>query len=508
MSFYCTCTEIAFYLIILPHGGYFIVATVPAFNAIFHKSRNAGAIAKMPKRPIPGLLKPINFVFLVFLFTLQVHHVAALETTLANGDNLSLFGISIHQEQRNDIYVGALFAPENTENTDQILDLSTSKRMSLKFISTYSNRKMARLWKQRIAMNNPKSDWRPMTKEIVQFAGIFKRAMQAGDELNIDFEPISGTSVYLNRTLFLTIPNLDFYKLLLNVWVGSIPPTKAFKAGITGNNKGPLNEQLITHFESIQPQIGRFDDDKLVTTQVAKATPPKPSDQTIPKKTSKSKKVAIQVSPPPPSKKTKPVVKKNTKPTISANTQTETDKVVDLLRNDLEAPRTEIERVKPKLQLDELFKTDLGSGNKQQSVIQAKVNKQNSKQSQSASKQNTPVAADEKIAKLDIPEEELFDSDLFSGSYTRELINSIRAVQKYPKKALIAGVEGEVTVLVKIDGKGEILDNKIIQRSGSRILDRAVLKMVRKAEPFPQIPQELQMNEFEFEVPLSFTLTE
>lgn len=418
--------------------------------------------------------------------------------TLANGDNLSLFGISIHQEQRNDIYLGALFAPENTENIDQIFDLATSKRMSLKFISNYSNRKMARLWKQRIAMNNPKSDWRPMTKEIVQFASIFKRAMQTGDELNIDFEPISGTTIYLNKTLFLTIPNLDFYKLLLNVWVGSIPPTKAFKTGITGNNKGPLNEQLITHYESIQPELGRFDADITVVTQVAKIAPPqKKSTKPITKSTkTNNKKIKDKAPTPPP--KTKQTVAKKKKPIVSEKDKSETEKVVNSLRNDLKVPRTQAEVIKPKLLIDDLIKSDLD----------ASSNNQDLKQTQPEQKKTTPsVVADEQIAKLDISDEPLFDADLFSGSYTRELINSIRAVQKYPKKALVEGVEGEVTVQVTIDDNGEILENKIVQRSGSRILDRAVLKMVRRAAPFPFIPVELQTNRFEFEVPLSFTLT-
>lgn len=461
------------------------------YGALSDKHSNAGAIAKMFKRPIKDFYKFFISTFLLFLITLPFSAARAVETTLANGDNLNLFGISIHQEQRNDIYLGALFAPENTENTSQILDPSTSKRMSLKFISSYSNRKMARLWKQRIAMNNPKTDWRPMTKEIVQFAGIFKRAMRAGDELNIDFEPVSGTSIYLNRTLFLTIPNLDFYKLVLNVWLGSIPPTKNFKIGITGNNKGPLNEQLVTRYESIQPELGRFDEDKVVVTQLAKAETPKPKAKVKAKATSKkttnNKKTTSQ-------KKTNPAPKKQNETVISQKNKTATDKVVDQLRSDLEAPRTKVEIVKPKLTIE----TDLGKTAKKQPANKTKPDKD----------KTTPPVADEKIAKLDIPPEDFFDADLYSGSYTRELINSIRAVQKYPKKALREGIEGEVTVLIKIDKWGKVLDNAIIQKSGSRILDRAVLKMVRKAAPFPVIPAELKTKEFEFEVPLSFTLTE
>ena len=106
----------------------------------------------------------------------------------------------------------------------------------------------------------------------------------------------------------------------------------------------------------------------------------------------------------------------------------------------------------------------------------------------------------EKVAKLEVPEEKLFDADLIAGSYTLELINHIRKHQFYPKKALREGIEGSLTLLITINASGEISHNKFIQRSGKRILDRAVIKIIRKAQPFPSIPKELDQQEFEFEV--------
>ena len=62
-----------------------------------------------------------------------------------------------------------------------------------------------------------------------------------------------------------------------------------------------------------------------------------------------------------------------------------------------------------------------------------------------------------KVAKREQPEE-IFDADLLSGSYTQELINTIRKFQSYPKKALKEGAEGDVTIMVTIDKAGELLD--------------------------------------------------
>lgn len=415
----------------------------------------------------------------------------ALENNLENDRNLSLFGISIHQEKRNDIYVGALFAPEYITDSRELREISTDKRMSLKFISKYSNRKMARLWKQRIAMNNSKSNWQPLTKEIVQFASIFKQPMQAGDEINIDFSPDTGTTVYLNKTLFLTIEKLNFYELLLNIWIGNIPPSEAFKIGITGKSNNNLNEQLIAQYQSLQPVIGRFDEDNVfeddAVTQVAMASTKQPVVQEKPS----SKSIA-------------PAKSKNQKITKpKTGTASETLKTV----NDLSIPLSKVDIAVPPPAINLPLTTntvDKKVPEKKKSVQPAVIKQKPKTKPKTVSKQPIPK---QKVAKLDLPKEDFFDVDLFSGAYTLELINRIRKHQSYPKKALAAGHEGNVVVQIKIDKNGDLLDNSIVKRSGSRILDRAVLRMVRKAEPFPKIPKELGLEEFEFEVPLDFNLS-
>ena len=124
---------------------------------------------------------------LLFLISAQTAK-ADLTANLSDGNALQLLGIGMHQELRNDIYVGALFAPSSVSNVDEIKGESVPKRMSIRLVSNYSHRKMSRHWKERLAMNNPRSLWQPLTKEIVLFSRIFKRKLQVGDELNIAFE--------------------------------------------------------------------------------------------------------------------------------------------------------------------------------------------------------------------------------------------------------------------------------------------------------------------------------
>ncbi|MCW8876666.1 MAG: TonB family protein [Kangiellaceae bacterium] len=426
----------------------------------------------------------------LFLITAQTAK-ADLTADLSDGKTLQLLGIGMHQELRNDIYVGALFAPSSVSNVDEIKGETIPKRMSIRLVSNYSHRKMSRHWKERLAMNNPRNLWQPLTKEIVLFSRIFKRKLQVGDELNIDHVPGVGTQIYLNGTLFQTVQKAGFVDLLLNVWLGTNPPTKAFKKSIRGQDDAATKGGFVTKYSALQPIAGRFDADLAPVTQVAKAeTPAKsaaskpPVRKNTPKKTTVAKPTPKKVAKTPP--KTEPK-KSNTSEAKPATTTPPPKKAV-AAKSETNATEKKVAAQKPD------FKPDININNV---LNQAKPPV---KKVASIEKTESAKQAEESI------EEDFFDADLLSGSYTRDLINAIRKYESYPKKALQRGDQGDVVALVKIDGAGEIIDIQIVERSGSRILDKAVTRMVRKAAPFQAIPKELKMDEFEFEVPISFQL--
>ncbi|TQV82959.1 TonB family protein [Aliikangiella coralliicola] len=444
-------------------------------------------------------------IFAISIFCLSITFVQQSKAELsANlpGNSLKLLGIGMHQELRNDIYIGALFAPETVTDVEQLKNDTVAKRMSIRFVSKYSHRKMARHWKERLAMNNPRNRWQPLTREIVGFSRIFKRSLEIGDELNIDHVPGVGTQVYLNGTLFQTINKEGFVDLLLNVWLGTNPPTKAFKKSIRGQDTQPVQQDFVTKYEALQPIPGRFDQDLQPVTKVAavetpakkttvvKKTPAKKN--TTPAKKPPAKKVAKTT--PPPKKKPEQNQKKVSTPSkaVANNKKTETkpssnaDPAKKLATDASKVAKLDKDNFKPDIKLD--------------SAIAKEIAKPPVQKTASLEKPSNTTTTTEDL------EEEFFDADLISGSYTRDLLNSIRQFQQYPKKALVNGDQGDVLARVKIDSNGEIIDFSIVERSGSRILDKAVTRMVRKAAPFQAIPKELKLQEFEFEVPISFQL--
>jgi len=459
----------------------------------------------------------------LFLINISSSNLYALESNNLNGTPLKLLGIAIHNELRNEIYIGAMFAPAEVDNYESLYDTSITKNMSLRFIQGYSKRKVARLWKQRIAMNNEKSKWQPLTKDIIRFAKIFKRSMQAGDEIKLIYIPNEGTKIYLNTSLFLVVQNPEFYTVLLNIWYGKVPPSKLFKTGITGKNTDYLQKKIITQYESLISIPGRFEKDK--------------------PKVVRNKRVNTANNKKSPEIK-KPVNKASNKViTIAKSASSSTKELVEGFKSNIPKIVTRKEKINYIADKKELFKINLELsdsnldnttlkpidlsepvGNKPITKLDEIPSQnpplpQNTKEiianKSDSNTLNTKVALAKPVQVEDFANNlenssgnvEAVDNDLIRGAYARELIDTVKKNQKYPRKAIQKGHEGNLLISLTINAIGEIVNLALIQRSGSRYLDIGVLRQVREIEPFPPIPNSLNIESFEVEIPMSFSFT-
>jgi len=83
---------------------------------------------------------------------------------------------------------------------------------------------------------------------------------------------------------------------------------------------------------------------------------------------------------------------------------------------------------------------------------------------------------------------------------TIELIgNAIERVKTYPVMARRRGIEGTVHVSFSINPDGRPHDIMVMKSSGFNILDKATVKVVKKAAPYPLI-------ESRVEVPVAYRL--
>jgi TonB family protein len=79
-----------------------------------------------------------------------------------------------------------------------------------------------------------------------------------------------------------------------------------------------------------------------------------------------------------------------------------------------------------------------------------------------------------------------------------QLVHSSRAADK--------NQQGTVRIGVTIDRSGELISAVTTQESRYRLLNQAALKAVKKAAPFPHLPEEMKADSFEVNLPITFRL--
>ena len=66
--------------------------------------------------------------------------------------------------------------------------------------------------------------------------------------------------------------------------------------------------------------------------------------------------------------------------------------------------------------------------------------------------------------------------------------------------------EGTALLRFTVDRNGTVIDYSLQESSGSALLDRAVLALIKRAQPLPAIPDLIDQNSFEVVVPIQFEL--
>lgn len=76
----------------------------------------------------------------------------------------------------------------------------------------------------------------------------------------------------------------------------------------------------------------------------------------------------------------------------------------------------------------------------------------------------------------------------------------------YPLLAQRRGLQGRGSVRVRIDRDGRVIDRSVVTSTGQGVLDEAALEMVRRASPFPAVPEGYAGSSFEFVAPVEYRL--
>ncbi|MEP9395879.1 TonB family protein [Mesorhizobium sp. KR2-14] len=93
------------------------------------------------------------------------------------------------------------------------------------------------------------------------------------------------------------------------------------------------------------------------------------------------------------------------------------------------------------------------------------------------------------------------------SNYPGKIVAKLRRALRYPAQARLQGVHGETRVSFVVAADGSVSSIRMVGSSGSAALDEAALDAVRRAAPFPPIPDAAERSSWNFTVPLAFNRT-
>jgi protein TonB len=91
-------------------------------------------------------------------------------------------------------------------------------------------------------------------------------------------------------------------------------------------------------------------------------------------------------------------------------------------------------------------------------------------------------------------------------SWKSRLATHLQRYKRYPAAARARREQGAAQVRFTVDRAGRVLSAGLVRGSGSSSLDEEAMAMIRRAQPLPRPPADVVGSEFNFNVPVSFSM--
>lgn len=360
--------------------------------------------------------------------------------------DLIVNGSAIFSELGKQQFVASLYLEAPSKATDLILYQDRPKKMEVRMLANYPEHRWFNLWMQSISINNSRDSLAGVAKDLIGLIKAPKAGPETGDIIEFAYQPGSGTSIIYNGSTLTTKPSKELFEVLLKTWVGPVPPSTDFKSQILGETS---NASATAMLSTIKPSSERI---KLAATWIKDD-----ADTT--------------------------------------NALAKTDKAQD----------------KGTAKGEENITAD-GKSSDQEAEKLAAAKKEEDDKARKAKEMADKKAAEESaaLAAKKAEEEAREQAEALSAmaqlDYTPQVVSKIFKSVSYPSKAVQRSQEGTVRVMVTINREGQVVDAVATEESEYSLLNNAALSAIKRASPFPKLPQDFLGDSFEVTVPISFRL--
>jgi Chalcone isomerase-like len=147
---------------------------------------------------------------------------------------LVLNGAGVRIKYFQKIYVAGLYLPKRANSENEILAMPGYKRLSMHFIYREVDKdKVVAAWNEGLENNQDPASLASLRQRLEAFNQYFD-TMHQGDEVLLDYYPDEGTKVTVKGEYKGAIAGEDFYKALIEVWIGRDPVDSDLKEALLG----------------------------------------------------------------------------------------------------------------------------------------------------------------------------------------------------------------------------------------------------------------------------------
>ena len=360
----------------------------------------------------------------------------------------------------------------NAENfrlvNEQNFSMQGRQQINLKVTADQlSARKLRRFFIQGAAVNNTEESLKSNSVHMASFASSIKGRLVKGDHLAFSFDGQSLTAVHVNDIELVEIKSADFFYVVLSALTGEVPPSRDFKNAILG-----LVESADAKVQ--YAKLSAAPSRKLAISQWLPKSIEQGQDAGAPATTELS----------------------SVNPATPEPTQSAESAGLELVEAPTQTPvATRAPTAEPTQQPQQVASRAVGGRDPVELAMQLATT--GSRSPLPYTLENSDDESDPPISAASI---------LKSQLYAKELLILSQGEIIYPRRAQALKQTGNVLASVTIDRKGKVRNVSLVNESGYSALNKAVIRGIKKAQPFPPIPQEIEGSEFSFVVPVTFAL--
>lgn len=387
----------------------------------------------------------VTIIFGLFFF--YVHSVAALE----------LQGSAMYEYLKEELYLAQVHAQD--PSADVWIQAGSPLKLEMMVVTDrVSPRMFRRIWTNDIAVNITTEANRVHSESIEGYARLLQGELISGDTIVVSNEQ-GRTDISINGVDMMKVDDPAFANLLVMAWVGPYPNMKTFKQELIGSG---VSAQPVRHMNF---EGSGYSQERVVEIEKWKA-----------KKEKIMEGVALVLE---------SAVDLNEPSLQSSQLEARPDAVEEKIQQEAQRlAQLEVERILQQQAEDELLKQQQLAEKIQQDNARLELEKQQEEIERLKQKEET-----ERIAAIQKAEDD----------YYVQVTEQVHAAAAQ----MLGSQKGQVRVDFMINRQGEVQSVDVGESSKVFELDKAARAAVKRASPYPPVPDLIAGDEFDFEIHFS-----